>query len=69
MDADAGLCVGPESPEELAQSIMNMAAMNEAELREMGLRGRRYVEQNYNMKILAKRLADVMDQCLVGNAD
>ena len=68
-DAGAGLCVGPECPEELAQSIMKMAAMNEAKLREMGMRGRRYVEQNHNMKILAKRLADVMDQCMVSNAD
>lgn len=62
-DAEAGICVSPECPEELATSIMNMAAMDEGELREMGLRGRRYVEQNHNMKILAKRLVDVMDQC------
>ena len=67
-DADAGLCVRPECPEQLAQAIMKAAAMTEAELREMGLRGRRYVEREHDMKLLAKRLADVLEQCLVGNA-
>ena len=67
-DADAGLCVRPECPAELARSIMKMAAMNEDELREMGLRGRRYVEREHNMKLLAKRLAGVMEQCLAGYA-
>ena len=64
LDAQAGICVRPECPEQLANAIIRMAGMSEAELREMGLRGRQYVEQKHNMKTLAKRLADVMDQCL-----
>ena len=67
-EADAGTCVPPEDPEELAGSIMKMAQMSEGELRAMGLRGRRYVEQEHDMKLLAKRLADVMEQCLVSDA-
>ena len=65
VEAEAGVCVQPECPEELAKSIMMMAGMSETELRKMGLRGRQYVEQKQNMKTLAKQLADVMDQCLV----
>ena len=68
IEADAGICVRPEDPGELAGSIMKMAQMGEAELRAMGLRGRRYVEREHDMKLLAKRLADVMEQCLVKNA-
>lgn len=68
VEADAGISVRPEDPEELAGAIMKMAQMSEAELRAMGLRGRQYVEQTHDMKLLAKRLADVMDQCLVNDA-
>ena len=68
VEAGAGISVRPEDPGELAGSIMKMAQMSEAELRAMGLRGRRYVEQTHDMKLLAKRLADVMERCLVRNA-
>lgn len=68
IEADAGICVAPEDPEELAGAIMKMAQLSEADLRAMGLRGRRYVEQEHDMKLLAKRLADVMEQCLGSNA-
>ncbi|MCY4364080.1 MAG: glycosyltransferase family 4 protein [Gammaproteobacteria bacterium] len=64
IEADAGICVQAEAPEELAGAIMKMAQMNEAELREMGLRGRGYVEREHDMKLLAQRLAGVMEQCL-----
>ena len=63
-EAGAGICVEPENPERLAEAIMKMAAMSETELRAMGLRGRRYVEQKHDMKLLAQRLADVMARCL-----
>ena len=64
LEAQAGLYAAPECPEELAEYIMKMAAMSETELCKMGLRGRQYVEQKHNVRTLAKRLADVMDQCL-----
>ena len=64
LEAQAGICVRPESPEELAEAIIGMAGMNVAELRGMGQRGRQYIEQKQNMKTLAKTLADVMDRCL-----
>ena len=64
IEAQAGIRVEPECPEQLAGAIIKTAAMTEAELREMGLRGRRYVEQKHDMKMLAQRLADVMGRCL-----
>lgn len=68
IEANAGIRVAPEDPEELAGAIMKLAQMSEDDLRAMGLRGRRYVEQTHDMKLLAKRLADVMERCLVSNA-
>ncbi len=64
IEADAGICVRPEDPDELAGAIMKMAQMGEAGLREMGLRGRRYVEREHDTKLLAQRLVEVMEQCL-----
>ena len=63
-EAAAGICVEPECPEELAFSIIRMAKMDEETLQEMGLRGRQYAEEIYDMKILAKRLARVLDNAM-----
>ena len=60
VEAGAGIGVQPECPEELADSIIRMAGMDEEKLREMGLKGRMYAEKIYDMKILARQLAGVL---------
>ncbi len=60
-EAQAGICVEPESPEALAQAIISMAGMSEDKLQEMGHKGRRYAEKIYDMKVLAGQLSAVLD--------
>lgn len=60
-EAQAGICVEPESPEALAEAIILMAGMSEDKLQEMGHKGRRYAEKIYDMKVLAGQLAAILD--------
>lgn len=69
-DAGAGLTVRPGKPEELAEAIITLAALPMSERLGMGRAGREYVEQNHDFKLLAGRLAGVLDavvreSCLV----
>lgn len=63
-DAGAGLTVPPENPKELAEAILELIQMSPQELAFMGRAGRRHVAENYSYKILAERLANVMDKVL-----
>ena len=60
-EAQAGICVAPEAPEELADAIIMMSGMSEDELQDMGDKGRRYAEEIYDMRVLAERLAEILD--------
>lgn len=64
VEAGAGIHVQPESPEKLADSIIRIAGMDGAKLQEMGLKGRQYAEEIYDMKILAKQLVEVLDDAV-----
>ncbi len=64
VEAGAGIHVQPESPEKLADSIIRMAGMDGEKLQEMGLKGRHYAEEIYDMKILAKQLVEVLDDAV-----
>lgn len=60
-EAQAGICVGPECPGELADAIISMAGMSEEKLQEMGRKGRQYAEKVYDMRVLAGQLAQILD--------
>lgn len=60
-DAGAGVTIPPEDPQLLADAIMNVASLSLAQRTEMGLAGRRHLEQNYAMDRLAGRLASMLD--------
>lgn len=62
-EAGAGITVAPERPEDLADAMLRLADMEEGTLRQMGLDGRRYVEQHHDMRRLGERLAAVLDAC------
>ena len=55
-EAECGLVVPPEQPEQLAGAIRRMAALSSAERDEMGARGRRYILENYQRRDLALKL-------------
>jgi glycosyltransferase involved in cell wall biosynthesis len=55
-ESGAGIAVAAEDPDALAQSVLRMYEMPEAERREMGLRGRRYFEAHFERRMLLERL-------------
>jgi len=62
-DAKAGVYAEPENPEELAEKIRWMAD-HQDEVKEMGVRGRRFVEENFSRSALAQRYLDVMKEVI-----
>jgi glycosyltransferase involved in cell wall biosynthesis len=60
LDAGCGLECAPNDPEALAHAISALASMSPQERWEMGLRGRRYVEQNHDFGRLAVKLESIL---------
>jgi glycosyltransferase involved in cell wall biosynthesis len=60
-EAGAGIFVPPGDPLALAQAISRLAYRRE-EGREMGLRGRRYVEQHFDRELQAEKLAILLEE-------
>ncbi len=58
---NCGISIAPEQPQLLAEAIGNLSLKSEAELIEMGSRGRDYVIQNHDYKVLAERFLEVMN--------
>ena len=52
----------PGDPHSLAMSIEKLAEMSPAERQRMGERGRSYVEQNHDFRVLGSRLADIFQE-------
>jgi len=64
--AQCGLTVPPRDPEGLVGALVKLAEMSSDARREMGLRGRAYVEVHHDWDLLADRLADVLDEVVAG---
>jgi len=59
-EAGAGITVAPESPEELAAAVIKLYNMSEQERKQMGINGRKYVEENHDFRNLAITLEDIV---------
>lgn len=59
-EADAGITVPPEDAAAMATAVIRLADMDFAERWQMGLRGRRFAELNYDTRQLAGRLEAVL---------
>jgi glycosyltransferase involved in cell wall biosynthesis len=57
-----GICVPSESPEEIADALVELAAMGEAKRHAMGERGRHWVYQHHGATALAGRFLDALVQ-------
>jgi glycosyltransferase involved in cell wall biosynthesis len=55
-EAGAGFTLAPEDPKALAECIKRLAGLSPVERWEMGMRGRRYVEQHHSVARLAGQL-------------
>jgi glycosyltransferase involved in cell wall biosynthesis len=64
LDAGCGLECPPDDPEALAEAISTLASMSAQDRWEMGLRGRRYVEQNHDFARLAVKLESILASAL-----
>lgn len=61
-EAGAGLVVPPEDPRAFAEAVLHLVAMGPGRRRELGLAGRRYVEEHHTYRTLAARLATTLDE-------
>lgn len=59
-EAGAGITVQPENPEELASAVVELYRMSAKERKQMGLNGRKYIEENHDFQKLAARLEEVL---------
>lgn len=64
-ESNAGFCVPPEKPNELAKAVMQMARTPALERHRMGRNAREYVERNHEFSVLAKRMAEMLDSVVV----
>ncbi len=60
-ESDCGISIPPEDPVAIAEAIKKLMAMSPLEREEMGRRGREYVINNHDYKILAKRFLEAMN--------
>lgn len=60
----AGFSIPPEDPEAMADALMKFLEMSSAERIEMGKRGRRYVEREFDMRKLAIRMESLLLQAI-----
>ncbi len=58
-EAKCGIHVEPENPKAIADAIQKLNKMSEAELQKMGQNGKKFVLENHDYKVLAKRMIDV----------
>ena len=55
-----GLCVDPENPENIADAILHLLS-HPGEARQMGLNGRKAVEQEFNWSTQEKKLLELYE--------
>jgi glycosyltransferase involved in cell wall biosynthesis len=61
-EAGCGISVPPEDPGAVADAIKKLAAMSEVEREQMGLRGREYVLNNHDYRVIARRFLEVLER-------
>ncbi|NPV04870.1 MAG: glycosyltransferase family 4 protein [Syntrophaceae bacterium] len=65
-EAGCGICIEPENDEQLAEAVLALCR-DRAEAARLGENGRRFVKENYDRDILARRYLDVLTK--VKNTD
>lgn len=63
-EAGAGITVAPENPEELAAAVIKLYNMSEQDRKQMGINGRKYVEENHDFRNLAVGLEKVLEEAI-----
>lgn len=63
-EARCGMVIPPLNPETLAKAVLSLRAMDEQERKNMGRRGREYVEKSFAIPLLVTKLEKVFDEVL-----
>jgi len=59
-ESGCGLSIPPEDPAALADAVLTLSRMSPSERESMGLRGKQYVIQNHDYRILARKFLDAV---------
>lgn len=62
-EAQCGISIPPEDSQAIAGAARRLAAMPTRELVEMGARGHRYILENHEYDVLAKKFLHIMEHC------
>jgi len=60
-EANCGIAVAPENPEEMAKAIMELCDLSDKERQDMGMRGYEYVMKYHSVPVLASKLLEVLE--------
>ena len=63
-EAGAGFSIAPEDPVAMADTIMKLMEMGQDARRAMGKKGRLYVEKNFDMSVLGKRMEFILEESI-----
>jgi glycosyltransferase involved in cell wall biosynthesis len=66
VESGCGLSVPPADPGALAEAVIALRRMPEPARREMGRKGRAFLERTHDIRLLAGRLEDCLEGCLRG---
>jgi len=65
-EANCGISVPPEDPQQMAEAIIELCDMSDNEWREMGMRGYEYVMKYHSVPVLTDRLLEVIKDVKLG---
>lgn len=63
-EANSGLTIAPEEPEQLAESLIQLAQLTEEERLTMGRRGQQFIRENHTIRELAHRFETAVSETL-----
>ena len=59
-EAECGITVSPENPEEMAKAIIELCDLSDKERQNMGMRGYEYIMKYHSVPVLANRLLEAI---------
>ncbi|HEY0705462.1 MAG TPA: glycosyltransferase family 4 protein, partial [Polyangia bacterium] len=63
-DAQAGVCAQPEDPHSIAEAVLSLESMPEAERIAMGARGRSYYQEALSLAVGTRRMLDAFESVI-----
>lgn len=61
-ESGCGISIPPEDPKAIAEAIVKLKSLSENERKAMGLKGRKFVLENHDYRVLAKKFIDIINE-------